>query len=328
VKRELSGGQSALHQALCLSSRDNQGRSGGFEAGLAYGLPRLRRGAQQQDPGHPAVRLRLARRGSIYASNSHLHAAGAIARRVSIQQLGGLRLGASHHVASTVPPRRRCGLWSDSDSGASNAIKGRMSPRRRSRPLSTFIEPCLPRAADKPPAGGIGFTRSSMTASASWRGARLLVRGSLLETATISPGASRWPPQRSLLCRHAHASLTARRSSPTGTDLRCSTHPRATARPGGCPLRLRPARARRRGFASRADRNPQEYPEVTSARQARGHRVQRALHRRWRDRLPPGLRARLRGHRVEAPRLAVPLGTRRLLGKGQEPGGARGHARG
>jgi hypothetical protein len=52
---------------------------------------------------------------------------------------------------------------------------------------------------------------------------RLLVCGSLLETATISPGASRWPPQRSLLCRHAHASLTARRSSPTGTDLRCST---------------------------------------------------------------------------------------------------------
>ena len=36
-----------------------------------------------------------------------------------------------------------------------------------------------------------------MTASASWRGATLPVCGSSLETATISPGASRWPPRRS-----------------------------------------------------------------------------------------------------------------------------------
>ena len=62
-----------------------------------------------------------------------------------------------------------------------------------------------------------------MTASASWLGATLPVCGSSLETATISPGASRWPPRRSRLCRHAHASSTARRSSPTRTDLRCST---------------------------------------------------------------------------------------------------------
>jgi bifunctional non-homologous end joining protein LigD len=38
-------------------------------------------------------------------------------------------------------------------------------------------------------------------ASASWRGATLTACGSSLETATISPGASRWPPRRSLLCR-------------------------------------------------------------------------------------------------------------------------------
>jgi bifunctional non-homologous end joining protein LigD len=29
-----------------------------------------------------------------------------------------------------------------------------MSPRPRSRPLSNFIEPCLPRPADRPPIGG------------------------------------------------------------------------------------------------------------------------------------------------------------------------------
>jgi hypothetical protein len=46
-----------------------------------------------------------------------------------------------------------------------------------------------------------------MTASASWRGATLPVCGSSLATATISPGASHWPPRRSLLCRRAHAGL-------------------------------------------------------------------------------------------------------------------------
>ena len=30
---------------------------------------------------------------------------------------------------------------------------GPMPPRPRSRPLADFIEPCLPRPADKPPAG-------------------------------------------------------------------------------------------------------------------------------------------------------------------------------
>jgi hypothetical protein len=46
------------------------------------------------------------------------------------------------------------------------------------------------------------------------------------------------------------------------------------------------------------------------------------------DLLQACLRARLRGHRVEASRLAVPRRPRRLLDKGQEPGGARGHTRG
>src|SRR6476646_3053169 len=93
-------------------------------------------------------------------------------------------------------------------------------------------------------------------------------------------------------------------------------------------MRLRSARARRRRLAARADRNPQEHPEVASARQACGHRVQRALHRGRRDRLPPGLRARLRGYRFEAPGLTLSLRARRLLGEGQEPGSARGYPRG
>jgi hypothetical protein len=58
------------------------------------------------------------------------------------------------------------------------------------------------------------------------------------------------------------------------------------------------------------------------------HCFQRALQRRGGDLLQARLRARLRGHRVEASRLAVPRRPRRLLDKGQEPGRARGHTRG
>jgi bifunctional non-homologous end joining protein LigD len=54
---------------------------------------------------------------------------------------------------SPAPPPCRRGLWSDSDSGAGGAILDRMLSRPRSRPLSNFIEPCLPRRAEKPPAG-------------------------------------------------------------------------------------------------------------------------------------------------------------------------------
>ena len=67
------------------------------------------------------------------------------------------------------------------------------------------------------------------------------------------------------------------------------------------------------------NRNPQEHPEVAAARQACGHRVQ------WRDRLPSGLRARLRGHRVEAPGSPYRSGRADRWIKGQVPGCARSH---
>jgi hypothetical protein len=50
--------------------------------------------------------------------------------------------------------------------------------------------------------------------------------------------------------------------------------------------------------------------------------------RGWRNRLPSGLRARLRGHGVEAPGLTLSLRPRGLLGEGQKPGSASSHARG
>ena len=50
--------------------------------------------------------------------------------------------------------------------------------------------------------------------------------------------------------------------------------------------------------------------------------------RGWRNRLPAGLCARLRGHRVEAAGIPVSFRSRRLLAKGQKPGCTRGRAQG
>jgi bifunctional non-homologous end joining protein LigD len=124
-----------------------------------------------------------------------------------------LDLAGASTISPAPPPRRR-GLWSDSDSGASGAILDRMLSRPRSRPLSNFIEPCLPRRADKPPAGldwiheikHDGFRIMARRDAAGVRSSLAMV--------TISPDGSRWLPRRSQHCRSAPASSTARQSSP------------------------------------------------------------------------------------------------------------------
>jgi bifunctional non-homologous end joining protein LigD len=80
-----------------------------------------------------------------------------------------------------------------------------MPSRLRSRPLAGFIEPCLPRPADRPPAGSDwlheikhdGFRIMALRDAA---GVRLLTR-----KAMTSHAASRSPSRRSLLCRRARA---------------------------------------------------------------------------------------------------------------------------
>src|SRR5262249_36080526 len=61
---------------------------------------------------------------------------------------------------------------------------------------------------------------------------------------------------------------------------------------------------------------------------APGATARRAPHARRRCRLPPRLPARVRGHRVEAPGLAVCQRPHTALAQVQEPGGASGEARG
>ena len=75
-------------------------------------------------------------------------------------------------------------------------------------------------------------------------------------------------------------------------------------------------------------REPIETRKSTLKSLLRGKHAGIALHRGWRNRLPAGLCARLRGHRVEAAGIPVSLRSRRRLGEGKESGRAGGHARG
>src|SRR5262249_44912967 len=82
VLGELAGWpQGAAAQTLREIRRDDRpslGRHRGLLSPGEQGLARLRRRAQQQNPGDPAPRLRLARRTISASQNSHLHAAGAL----------------------------------------------------------------------------------------------------------------------------------------------------------------------------------------------------------------------------------------------------------
>jgi hypothetical protein len=87
--------------------------------------------------------------------------------------------------------------------------------------LSSF-EPCLPRAAKQPPAG-VGWIHEIKH-----DGFPIIVRrdvaGVLLLTRNGFDFAERFPVAAAAVAayRHALASSTAKRSSPTRTDLRCS----------------------------------------------------------------------------------------------------------
>jgi hypothetical protein len=203
-----------------------------------------------------------------------------------------------------------------------------MSPRPRSRPLAGIIEPCLPRPADRPPIGGnwlheIKHDGFRIMARRDAAGVRLLTRNGhdFAGRFPIAAAAVAALPARS--CLIDGEAIVTDRNGLAVFDLIRGHRPSAAVL---CAFDLLELDGR--GFASRADRNPQEHPEVATARQACGHRVQRALHSGWRNRLPSGLRAWLRGHRVEALRLAVSLQALGLLVEGQEqpkrPGGHAG----
>ena len=80
--------------------RPSLGRHRGLLPAGEQGLARLRRGAQQQDPGDPAARLRPARQGLPAAQDPHLHAAHPVADSTPSQTASRIILGpAATHCA-------------------------------------------------------------------------------------------------------------------------------------------------------------------------------------------------------------------------------------
>src|SRR5262249_50756251 len=94
------------------------------------------------------------------------------------------------------------------------------------------------------------------------------------------------------------------------------------------PLCLRSARARRAGPAARADRGPQTPARHAAAQRPPRAATQRAHRRVRRRRFSPRVQARVRGHRLEAARVALPIRPVEGLGQVQEPGSACGKTRG
>jgi bifunctional non-homologous end joining protein LigD len=177
----------------------------------------------------------------------------------------------------------------------------------RSCPLSNFIEPCLPRRADKPPAGRdwiheIKHDGFRIMARRDAAGVRLLTRNGHdfagrfpLAAAAVGalPARTCLIDGEAIVTDHNGFALfdLIRGHRPSEAAVLCAFD---LLELDGEDLRREPIETRKSTLKS----------------------------------LLPGLYARLRGYRVEAPGLTLSLRARRLLGEGQEPGGARGHARG
>jgi hypothetical protein len=146
-------------------------------------------------------------------------------------------------------------------------------------------------------AAALAYPDGSMTASG-------LRREAKPGTGRTGPGASRrsWKPPRG--SRRGPDSSTARPSPATGAAWRCSS-----AFAAGAPMKA----------CSRM-------PSTCSNSTARTYGASRS--RPARDAGAPRLQARLRGHCVEAARLAVCQRPHPTLAQVQEPGGPGGEARG
>ena len=194
-----------------------------------------------------------------------------------------------------------------------------MSPRPRSRPLADFVEPCLPRPADRPPAGPDWLHEIKHD------GFRIMARREGDRVQLLSRKghdfASRFP-----LATAAVAALSARSCIIDGEAIACDEkglavfdlirrqqHGRAVAlcafdllELDGEDLRREPIETRKSTLKSLL-RGKHAGIVFNAHFIADGAIVYRQACALW-----------LRGNRFEAHRLTVPLGTRRLLDKGQE----------
>jgi len=133
-----------------------------------------------------------------------------MARRLSPTIRGWRKAGADSTLAASALHSTRCLLRVSSDADCS-PIGPRLVLSPACRGQSSIRRPDL-----------AGFTRSSTTASGSWRTAGAGAFVCSLATAMTSVTASRSPPPRSRSCPSNPASSTARPSSATTAAWRCS----------------------------------------------------------------------------------------------------------
>jgi ATP dependent DNA ligase domain len=200
--------------------------------------------------------------------------------------------------------------------------------RKRTRPGLGFVEPCLPSPANAPPSGPgwiheIKQDGFRIIARRDRAGVRLFTRKGHDLTARFPLAAA------AIAALPAQSFLIDGEAIVTDDDGLAVFDLVRRQRNGGAggALRLRPDRARGRGFTPIADRAPQAEAGEAGARPAARHRSQRALRRRRRHRVRARLQARLRGHRVEAVGLALSVRPLTALGEGQKSESAGSEAR-
>ena len=116
--------------------RPSLGRHRGLLPAGQQGLARLRRGAQQRDPGDPAARLRPARQGLPAARNPHLHAAHPVADSQATSRI--LPGAASTHDARSSFCDRAGGAADIAVDMMDNASALPTCPQRRRREKTAF----------------------------------------------------------------------------------------------------------------------------------------------------------------------------------------------
>jgi ATP-dependent DNA ligase len=193
------------------------------------------------------------------------------------------------------------------------------------RALASF-EPCLPRSANEPPAGPgwiheIKHDGFRILAHRRGRSIRLVTRNGhdLADRFPLAAEAIEVLPNRScvidgeaIVCDDSGLAVFDLIRG-HGTSARAILCAFDLLEVNGEDIRGEPIEDRKRRLAGAP---------------ARRHRHQRALRWRRRDHLQARLRTRLRGHRFEAARVAVPRRSLRPLAQDKEPGGAGREARG
>ena len=201
--------------------------------------------------------------------------------------------------------------------------------KRLAADRASFIEPCLPSPAPKPPAG------SNWIHEIKHDGFRLMARRDPVGIRLITRKGNDWSARYPLVVEAVNH-LKVRSCLIDGEVVCCDEKgvaclpfaPPSPERAQGLPLRLRPAGAEWRGPPQRADRGAQGHASEHPAEGRPGVRLNEHLEHPEGAFLPARLQDGAGGDCFEAPRIALPVWPLARLAQIQEPRCAGGEARG